>query len=222
MDGLLLAVNGLTLPAMKPNQPIRLYRHPISGHAHRVELYLSLLGLPYVLEHVDLLRGAHKEPEYLAKNVFGQVPVIDDGELTLADSNAILVYLGERYDEAGKFWPRSAEGKAAVQRWFSIAAGQLAAGPGAARRARLLGAKLDYEAAVATAKQLFKTLEAELTTRDYLVGSTATLADVACYAYVARAPEGDISLEPYPALRAWLGRIESLPGFVAMAVTAKA
>ena len=218
----MLAVNGLTLPAMKPSQPIRLYRHPISGHAHRVELYLSLLGLPYVLEHVDLLRGAHKEPEYLAKNVFGQVPVIDDGELTLADSNAILVYLGERYDEAGKFWPRSAEGKAAVQRWFSIAAGQLAAGPGAARRARLLGAKLDYEAAVATAKQLFKTLEAELTTRDYLVGSTATLADVACYAYVARAPEGDISLEPYPALRAWLGRIESLPGFVAMAVTAKA
>jgi len=187
-----------------------------------VELYLSLLGLPYVLEHVDLLRGAHKEPEYLAKNVFGQVPVIDDGELTLADSNAILVYLGERYDEAGKFWPRSAEGKAAVQRWFSIAAGQLAAGPGAARRARLLGAKLDYEAAVATAKQLFKTLEAELTTRDYLVGSTATLADVACYAYVARAPEGDISLESYPALRAWLGRIESLPGFVPMAVTAKA
>jgi len=217
-----LAVNGLTLPAMKPNQPIRLYRHPISGHAHRVELYLSLLGLPYELEHVDLLKGAHKQPEYLAKNVFGQVPVIDDGELTLADSNAILVYLGERYDEAGKFWPRSAEGKAAVQRWFSIAAGQLAAGPGAARRARLLGAKLDYEAAVATAKQLFKTLEAELTTRDYLVGSTATLADVACYAYVARAPEGDISLEPYPALRAWLGRIESLPGFVAMAVTAKA
>ena len=218
----MLAVNGLTLPAMKPSQPIRLYRHPISGHAHRVELYLSLLGLPYVLEHVDLLRGAHKEPEYLAKNVFGQVPVIDDGELTLADSNAILVYLGERYDEAGKFWPRSAEGKAAVQRWFSIAAGQLAAGPGAARRARLLGAKLDYEAAVATAKQLFKTLEAELTTRDYLVGSTATLADVACYAYVARAPEGDISLESYPALRAWLGRIESLPGFVPMAVTAKA
>jgi glutathione S-transferase len=206
---------------MKPHQPIRLYRHPISGHAHRVELYLSLLGLPYELEHVDLLQGAHKQAEYLAKNVFGQVPVIEDGALTLADSNAILVYLGERYDEQGRFWPRTAEGKAAVQRWFSIAAGQLAAGPGAARRARLLGAKLDYEAAVTTAKQLFKILEGELSSRDYLVGSTATLADVACYAYVARAPEGDISLEPYPALRAWLGRIEALPGFVPMAVTAK-
>ena len=200
----MFGLKGLTMRPMKPNQPLRLYRHPISGHAHRVELYLSLLGLPYQLEHVDLMQGAHKQPAYLAKNVFGQVPVIEDGDVTLADSNAILVYLGERYDEAGRFWPRTAEGKAAVQRWFSIAAGQLAAGPAAARRQRLLGAKLDYDAAVNTANQLFKTLESELAKRDYLVGATATLADVACYAYVARAPEGDISLEPYPALRAWL------------------
>jgi glutathione S-transferase len=201
---------------MKPTQAIRLHRHPISGHAHRVELYLSLLGLPYECVHVDLFKGAHKQPAFLAMNVFGQVPVIEDGELVIADSNAILVYLGERYDEQHRFWPATPEGKAAVQRWFSIAAGQLAAGPGAARRARLLGAKLDYEAAVGVTQQLFNTLEAELTARDYLVGSEPTLADVALYAYVARAPEGDISLEPYPALRAWLGRIEALPGFVPM------
>jgi len=207
---------------MQPQQPIRLYHHPISGHVHRVELYLSLLGLPFEAVHVDLLKGEHKQPAYLAKNVFGQVPVIEDGDVVLADSNAILVYLGERYDEAGRFWPRTPEGKASVQRWFSIAAGQLANGAGAARRHRLLGAKVDYEAALNTAQQLFKTLEAELTARDYLVGSTPTLADVACYAYVARAPEGGIALEPYPALRAWLGRVEALPGFVPMAVTAKA
>lgn len=206
---------------MKPNQPIRLLYHPISGHSHRVELGLSLLGLPYELVLVELAQGAHKQPEFLVKNPFGQVPVIEDGEVTLADSAAILVYLGERYDEAGRFWPRTALGKAAVQRWFSVAAGPLAFGPAAARRVRLLGAKLDYEAAVATAKQLFGTLETELTQRDYLVGATPTFADVACYAYVARAPEGDISLEPYPALRAWLGRIEALPGFVPMLATAK-
>jgi glutathione S-transferase len=204
---------------MKPAQPIRLYRHPISGHSHRVELCLSLLGLPYELLHVDLMKGAQKQPEFLAKNVFGQVPVIEDGDVSLADSNAILVYLGERYDEAGRYWPRTAQGKAAVVRWFSIAAGPVASGLAAARAVRILGAKLDYERAVTIAQQLLKTLEAELTTRDYLVGSAATLADVACYAYVARAPEGDISLEPYPALRAWLGRIEALPGFVPMLVS---
>ncbi len=206
---------------MKPSQPIRLLRHPISGHSHRVELGLSLLGLPYELVHVDLMQGAHKQPEFLAKNLFGQVPVIEDGDFTLADSCAILVYLGERYDEAGRFWPRTPQGKAAVQRWFSVAAGPLAAGPAAARLVRLLGAKLDYDRAVTIAKQLFATLETELGQRDYLVGATPTFADVAFYAYVARAPEGDISLEPYPALRAWLDRIETLPGFVPMLATPK-
>lgn len=207
---------------MKPSQPIRVFRHPISGHCHRVELALSLLGLPCELVHVDLTRGAHKQPEFLARNAFGQVPVLEDGDVTLADSTAILVYLGERYDETGRFWPRTAHGKAAVQRWFSVASGPLAFGPAAARRVRLLGAKLDYDGAVTIAKQLFATLETELTQRDYLVGATPTFADVACYAYVARAPEGDISLEPYPALRAWLGRIEALPGFVPMLATPKA
>jgi glutathione S-transferase len=204
---------------MKPSQPIRLFRHPISGHSHRVELCLSLLGLPYELVHVELMKGAHKQPEFLAKNVFGQVPVIEDGDFTLADSNAILVYLGERYDEAGRFWPRTAQGKAEVTRWFSIAAGPVAVGLAGARAVRIIGAKLDYERAVTVAQQLLKTLEAELTARDYLVGSAPTLADVACYTYIARAAEGDISLEPYPALRAWLGRIEALPGFVPMLAT---
>jgi glutathione S-transferase len=216
MVALLFVASGCRMPEMKPNQPIRLFRHPVSGHSHRVELYLSLLGLPYELVHVDVIKGAHKQPEFLARNVFGQVPVIEDGDVTVADSNAILVYLGERYDEAGRFWPRTAQGKAAVQRWFSVAAGQLAAGPAAARLVRILGAKLDYERAVGIAKQLFQTLEGELGARDYLVGATPTLADIALYAYVARAPEGDISLEPYPGLRAWLGRIEALPGFVPM------
>jgi glutathione S-transferase len=207
---------------MKPSQPIRLYRHPISGHSHRVELGLSLLGLPYELKDVDLFKGAHKQPEFLTKNAFGQVPVIEDGDVTLADSNAILVYLGERYDEAGRYWPRTAQAKANVVRWFSIAAGPVAAGLAAARAVRLLNAKHDYERAVAISQQLLKTLEGELTAREYLAGPGPTLADVACYTYVARAPEGDISLEPYPALRAWLGRIEALPGFVPMQVATQA
>src|SRR5689334_7210285 len=101
------------------------------------------------------MSGAHKKPEFLAKNPFGQVPVLEDGEVTLADSTAILLYLAERYDEAGRFWPRTAEGKARVQRWLSIASGPLAFGPAAARRARLLGAKLDYQAAVRMTQQLF-------------------------------------------------------------------
>lgn len=206
---------------MKPSQPIRVHRHPISGHCHRVELYLALLGLPHELVHVDLLQGAQKQPEFLARNPFGQVPVIEDGDVTLSDSTAILVYLGERYDEAGKFWPRTPVAKAAVQRWLSVASGALAYGPAAARRAKLLGAKVDYEEAVRITRQLFGLLEQELTAHPFLVADAATVADLALYAYVARAPEGEVSLEPYPAIRAWLGRVEALPGFVPMLLTKK-
>ncbi|MDF3066404.1 MAG: gst16 [Polyangiaceae bacterium] len=195
---------------------IRVYRHPISGHCHRVELYLSLLGAPHELVHVDVVAGAHKQPDFLAKNAFGQVPVIEDGEVTLADSIAILTYLGDRYDEAGRYWPRDALHRARVQRWFSVAAGQLASGPGAARLVKLLGANLDYEAAVRTSQRLFQVMERELTEQSFLTGPAPTLADLALYAYTARAPEGDVSLEPYPSIRAWLGRIEALPRFVPM------
>ena len=77
--------------------PIKFYNFPRSGHAHRVELMLSLLDLPTETIFVDLAQGAHKQPEFLALNAFGQVPVIDDQGTVLADSNAILVYLAQRY-----------------------------------------------------------------------------------------------------------------------------
>jgi glutathione S-transferase len=204
---------------MKPSQPIRLYRHPLSGHCHRAELLLSLLGLPYELVDVNLLAGEQKRPEFLSKNSFGQVPVIEDGPITIADSNAILVYLAERYDEAGRFWPRSPEGKAAVQRWLSVAAGQLATGPAAARLVCVFKRDLDHARALTIAEQLLKQLEGELSQREFLVGSTPTLADIALYAYVAHAPEGKVALEPYAAVRRWLERIERMPGFVPMQAT---
>lgn len=77
---------------------IKLYRHALSGHAHRVEAFLSILGIQADIIDVDLANGAHKQPEFLKKNAFGQVPVLDDGTHTLADSNAILVYLATKYD----------------------------------------------------------------------------------------------------------------------------
>jgi glutathione S-transferase len=202
---------------MKPAEPIRVLRHPLSGHCHRVELLLSLLGLPAELVDVDLQAGAQKQPDFLSKNVFGQVPVLEDGEVTVADSNAILIYLSERYDTDGRYWPRTPVARAAVVRWLSVAAGQLASGPAAARLVRVFGRVLDHARAVNVAEQLLRVLEGELKERDFIALPTPTIADVALYAYVARAPEGDVSLEPYPAVRAWLGRIEALPGFVPMA-----
>ena len=201
----------------KPAQPIRLYGHVLSGHAHRVELFLSLLGLPCELIDVDMVRGAHKAPEFIARNnPFGQVPVIEDGDIAIADSNAILVYLATRYDPDGRWLPRDAVGAARVQQWLSVAAGQLAYGPSLARFIKLFGARRDLDGAQAISLTLFEVLDKELSKRPYLAGGTPTIADVALYTYTAHAPEGGVPLEPYGHLRAWLARIEALPGFVPM------
>lgn len=197
-------------------RPIRLYRHPLSGHAHRVELLLRMLGLPFQTVDVDLLAGAHKKPDFLALNPFGQVPVLQDGDLTLFDSNAILVYLAKRYDTSGRWLPDDAVTAARVQQWLSVAAGQLVNGPAAARLVTLFKAPLDHDRALATAGQLFGVIDRHLATRDYLAADRATIADLAVYAYTAHAPEGGVSLEAFPHLKRWLQRVEALPGFAAM------
>jgi glutathione S-transferase len=202
------------------SQPaIKLYRHPLSGHAHRVELLLSLLKLPTELVFVDLANGAHKKPEFLAINAFGQVPVIDDNGTLLSDSNAILVYLAKKYGN-GSWLAEEPLAAARIQRWLSVAAGQLAYGPASARLITVFGAILNAEDVIARSHALLKVMDSELAATPFLAGNSATIADVANYTYIAHAPEGNVSLEAYPNVRAWLERVEALPGFVPMQRTA--
>lgn len=197
-----------------PPPPIKLYRFRLSGHCHRVELFLALLGLPCELIDIDLPGKQQKSPQFLALNRFGQVPVIDDNGNVLADSNAILVYLALRYGEEN-WLPRDPLGAAAVQRWLTVAAGPLAFGPAAARVARLYK-RPDNTEAMDRAHALLAVMEQELSERDFLAGTSVTLADIANYTYIAHAPEGGVALDAYPQVRAWLARIEALPGFIAM------
>jgi glutathione S-transferase len=203
------------MPLARPVQPIRLYASRFSGHAHRVKLFLSLLDLPFETIQVNLRERQHKAPAFLAINPFGQVPVIEDGDTVLFDSNAILVYLAKRYGDPA-WLPDDPLGAARVQQWLSIAAGPIAYGPCAARLVKAFGNVLDYDTAVGIALRLFDVIEPEFGKRPFAGGAHPTIADIAAYTYIAHAPEGGISLEPYPNIRAWLARIEALPGFVAM------
>lgn len=192
---------------------LKLHVHALSGHSHRAQLFASLLGLEVEIIPVDLAAGAHKSPEFLKLNPFGQVPVLEDGEVSIPDSNAILIYLARKAGRSD--WaPQGAEAEARVQRWLSIAAGQIAFGPAAARLVTVFGAAFSAEEVIARAHGALAQLEAELSTRDWLVGTAPTIADVAIYSYVANAPEGNVDLGAYPAVRAWLARIEALPGFI--------
>ena len=200
---------------MPEPRPIRLHRFRLSGHSHRVELMLSLLQRP--TEIVDVPSGQQKSPAFLAMNPFGQVPVIEDDGTVVADSNAILVYLALKYDPARRWYPADAESAAEVQRWLSVAAGPLFSGPAVARLVGLFDAGHDLGRAQAVAVSVLGVMEAHLAKAgSFFAGANPTIADVALYSYTAHAPEGHVSLEPYPQIRAWLRRIEGLPGFVPM------
>ena len=198
---------------------ITLHGFALSGHSHRAQLALSLMGLPHQVVQVDLRAGAHKSPAFLRLNPFGQVPVLDDGGTTVFDSNAILVYLATKYDAARRWLPADPKGMADVQAWLSVAAGPVAFGPAAARLITVFGAKFNPEDVIGRAHNLLKVMEGQLAERRFLVGADATLADIAGYTYIAAAPEGNVDLQAYPNVRAWLARIEALPGFVAFPKT---
>lgn len=193
---------------------IRIHSFPLSGHAHRVALFASLAGIAHEIINVDLASGEQKTANFLALNPAGQVPVIEDGDIVVTDSNAILVYLARKY--APSFLPGDSKLEAEVQKFLSLASGEIAFGPAAARLITVFGAGLDAEFAKATAAKVLAKLEAHMQGRKFLVGDAATIADVAIYSYTAHAPEGNVSLETYPNVRRLLSNIEGLKGFVPM------
>lgn len=194
---------------------LTLYGMALSGHSHRVELFLRLLKLPY--RFVEAPAPVREGAEFLRLNPLGQIPVLQDGELVLADSNAILVYLAKRYAPDSGWLPEDPVAAAQVQRWLSLAAGEIAFGPARAR----VGARWGDTGMPATlmhklADKVLRFMEASLAQQDFLALPTPTLADLACYAYIAHAPEGGVSLAPYPRVRSWIARVQALPGFMPM------
>lgn len=194
---------------------MKLYTLSLSGHAHRARLFLSLVGQPFETVEVDLAGGQNRTPDFLALNPFGQVPVLDDDGTIVPDSNAILVYVAKKLGR-GDWLPEDPEGAARVERWLSVAAGQIAYGPCAARLVTLFGARFDTEEVIARAHRILALIDAELSAREWIAADHPTIADVALYSYIAAAPEGNVDLMPYKQVRAWLARVEALPGFVAL------
>jgi len=190
---------------------IILHGTALSGHTHRVELLLLALGLDFAF--ADAPAPVRRAEAFKALNPFGQIPVLQDGDLTLADSNAIMVYLVKRYAPQSDWLPAEPLAASQVQRWLSIAAGEVMHGPSIARLIAQFKFQDDPERAERIAGRLLAFMDAHLQGRSFLAADHPTLADLACYSYIAHAPEGGIPLEPYPAVNAWLARVEALPFF---------
>ena len=194
---------------------IELYDFERSGNCYKVRLMLSLLGLEHELVPVALERGEHKSAEFLKLNPLGQVPVLRDGDTVIRDAQAILVYLARRY--GGEQWlPTDAEGMSKVVQWLSTTANEIQHGPAAARLHFRFNAPINLEQAQNKAHQILQILDNHLQERNWLECDRPTIADVACFPYIALAPEGKISLESYPRVMSWIERIQQLPGYIAM------
>lgn len=193
---------------------MKLYHYTLSGHAHRAALFLSLAGIDHELIEVDLAAGAHRHPEFLELNAFGEVPVLDDNGVIIADSLAILVYAARKIGPS-HWLPSDPVAEANVQRWLSVAAGKIAYGVCAARLITVFGAPFDPQEVIERAHASLVVMEKTLETQRWIAGTDEpSIADIALYSYVERAPEGNVDLSGYPRVLAWLRQVEALPGFI--------
>jgi len=194
-------------------QRFTLHGTMMSGPTYTVGLMLSLCRHPFSYIHVNLREGQHKQPDYLVKNRYGQVPALRDGQIFLVQSAAILEHLAESLK---KFDGKTPMERIRVREWLFWQWDKLSL-PVLRLRARNRGFR-QFGDEVRTmydteAKAALAVLEHELAKSDWIVGKRPTIADIGVFAVVRYTPEALIDLTPYPNVVAWKKRIEALPGF---------
>lgn len=200
---------------------IKLYNDELSGNCYKLRLFMQLLGLTAERIPVNFHpQREHKSSAFLRINPRGQLPVIDDDGYVLRDAQAILVYLASRYDSAQVWYPADAAIRGRVALWLTVAE-DITRSASAARLHDAFNYTFDIVALRADAQTLFEQIDdhladGEMAGEPWLAGRAPTIADIACFPYIALAPEGGISLDAYPALQRWLYHVKALPGFIGM------
>jgi glutathione S-transferase len=194
---------------------ITLYEFAPSGNCHKIRMLLSFLGLDYQSVKINGSEREQKSAEFLAKNPFGQVPVLQDGDIIIRDSQAILVYLAKQYGSE-KWWPNDAKTLADITAWLSTAANEVARGPATLRAMHKFGRTINVDEAQQFTNNVMAVLENHFSQHAWLVGDHISIADLAIYPYIALGSEGKIDLANYVAIQQWFQRIQALPAYVGM------
>ncbi len=200
----------------------RVYGDIQSGNCYKIKLLMNHLDIEHEWQHVDILAGATRTQEFMAKNPNGKIPLLefDDGRC-LSESNAILNFLAT--DTA--LLPDNAWLRAKVLQWQFFE--QYSHEPYIATArfiAKYLGLpdnrRVEYEAKQAGGIRALEVMETRLAERAFLVGQAMTIADITLYAYTHVAHEGGFSLDAFPGVRAWLDRLAGHPKHITMAAAA--
>jgi glutathione S-transferase len=194
---------------------MKLYSLELSGNSYKVRLFAALAGISLEIVDVDFMNGEHKRSPLIDLNPWGEIPILQDGDVVLRDSQAILVYLASRY--AKESWlPKDPHNLALVTQWLSTAANEIQNGPCAARLVDKFGSPLDKDVALKRADRILPLLDGHLAFNEWLACGHPTIADCAVFPYVALSHEGGVSLEPYANIQAWIKRVKGLPNFKPM------
>ncbi len=195
---------------------MKLYGHPWSSNARRVQMLCEELKIPYTYETVDLMQGRQYEPDFQALNPNSKVPVIDDDGFVLWESQAILRYLTDKHKAEG-WYPSDRRQRAVVEQWLDWNQTRLGAEAGRLMfNTHFAGDKRDDRAIEFAQKWLLKILpvmDGALSKRSYLCGDAVTLADLAAVTNVWYLDHCHHDLSPYPAVGRWYGAMKARPSF---------
>lgn len=194
---------------------ITLYDFELSGNCHKIRMMLSFLDLEYQKVDIDLRKKDQMAPGFVALNRLHKVPVLVDAGMVLRDSAAIMIYLARKQGKLD-WYPESPAEMAEVQQWLSFSVNEVFNGPAMARAIVIFKRDYPLKLAHAITDIVLNLLESRLKDHKWLALDRFTLADIACYPYAALVHEGGISLDNYPAVRAWFNRIEALSDYVGM------
>lgn len=194
---------------------MKLYDLDVSGNCYKVRLFASFINTPLTIVPVDFMNGEHKTDAFIQLNPWGEIPVLEDGNIVLRDSQAILVYLANKYGGEA-WWPSEAHLQANVMQWLSVAANEIKHGPGAARLIKKFGSEGDRTQSLERSHKILALIDSHLGTHNWLAASRPTIADCAVYPYISIAHEGDVVIDKYSNIKEWMNRLERLPGYISM------
>jgi glutathione S-transferase len=203
---------------------IELYNYELSGNCFKIRLLCSFLNIEYQSNNIEFYPSEeHKSDEFLKINPLGQIPVISDDGFVLRDAQAILIYLSTKYDKNESWYPPNDPKKAGtISQWLAFADSITGSASAARLHDTFFYTNFDIEKCRAAAHSQFRILDEHLYFQEQLNqswicdGEKPTLADIACFPYVALSEEGGVSRISYPAIRRWLDRFKRLDGFIIM------
>lgn len=202
---------------------LKLYDYELSGNCFKIRWFLNILGIEYESIPVEFYPGKEHQSSWFKEiNPLGQLPVIDDDDLRLRDAQAILVYLAKKYDPSGKWYPADdARRIGEISQWLSFA-DSLTGTISSARLATTFFFDFDLEKCQTGGHRLLRVLDEHLWFQEkqqleWLCGGVhPSLAEIACFPYIALSEEGGISRQEYAAVRRWIDRVKRIPGFTVM------